>query len=99
MRTILRNVSWIGTCDDAQPWLENGHVSVLDGCIELVQAAPIGLPAGASVDLAGCLLTCQVAYAVSSIFGTSTYGFYVPLFTALTCALQRAAQDETGIVA
>lgn len=49
--------------------------------------------------LAGCLLTCQVAYAVSSIFGTSTYGFYVPLFTALTCALQRAAQDETGIVA
>ena len=46
---------------------------------------------------AGCLLTCQVAYAVSSIFGTSTYGFYVPLFTALTCALQRSTQDEVGI--
>ncbi len=57
MRTILRNASWIRTCDDAQPWLENGHVSVLDGRIERVQGMPIGLPADENIDLAGCLLT------------------------------------------
>jgi 8-oxoguanine deaminase len=56
MRTVLRNASWIATCDDAQPWLEQSHVSIVDGRIECVQTAPITLPADETVDLHGCLL-------------------------------------------
>ncbi|MSQ71501.1 MAG: 8-oxoguanine deaminase [Betaproteobacteria bacterium] len=56
MRTLLCNASWIATCDDAQPWLERAHVSVVDGQIECVQTEPITLPAEQTVDLHGCLL-------------------------------------------
>lgn len=56
MRIILRNARWVCTCDDATPFLENAHVSVLNGIIERVQATPIELPAEHTVDLAGCLL-------------------------------------------
>ncbi len=56
MRIVLRNASWICTCDDARPWLDGGHVSVRDGRIELVQDSPIDLPAEQVMDLAGCLL-------------------------------------------
>ena len=41
MRIILRNASWVCTCDEARPWIERGHVSVKDGVIEAVQDAPI----------------------------------------------------------
>jgi cytosine/adenosine deaminase-related metal-dependent hydrolase len=60
MRTILRNASWICTGDDTRPRLARGHVchvSVLDGCIEAVQDAPVTLPADEVIDLDGCLLT------------------------------------------
>ena len=66
-------------------------------CWKICRAARNKPPLAELYLLAASLLTCQVAYAVSSIFGTSTYGFYVPLFTALTCALQRSALDEVGI--
>ena len=56
MRIILRNARWVCTCDDATPFLENAHVSVLNGIIERVQATPIELSAQHTVDLAGCLL-------------------------------------------
>ena len=57
MRIILRNASWVCTCDEARPWITRGHVSVKDGVIEAVQDSPIELPADDTIDLDGCLLT------------------------------------------
>ncbi len=53
MRIVLRNVRWICTPGGV---LENGHLSVIDKRIELVQAQPIAGPADETIDLGGCLL-------------------------------------------
>ncbi len=53
MRLVLRNVGWI--CTPAG-LLENGHVSVVDKRIELVQRQPIAGTADETIDLEGCLL-------------------------------------------
>ncbi|MGQ0656307.1 MAG: amidohydrolase family protein [Betaproteobacteria bacterium] len=53
MRTVLRNARWIWT---GARLLERAHVSIVDGRIESVQAAPIDAAAELSPDLDGCLL-------------------------------------------
>jgi cytosine/adenosine deaminase-related metal-dependent hydrolase len=52
MRIVLRNARWILTPEGLR---EGGSVSVADGRIEAVHAAP-GEPAGEAIDLEGCLL-------------------------------------------
>lgn len=42
--------------------------------------------------LASVWLIVQASYAVSSIFGTSTYGAYLPMFLAISVALERVAR-------
>ena len=52
----MRNLAWVWTGLPGQPLIEQAHVSVRDGCIESVQAAPIAGPADEAIDLDGCLL-------------------------------------------
>jgi O-antigen ligase len=39
--------------------------------------------------LAGCLMLSLLAFTASNVFATSAYGFYLPIFAALTLALER----------
>ncbi len=72
MRIILRNASWVCTCDEARPWITRGHVSVKDGVIEAVQDSPIELPADDTIDLDGCLLTPGLVNTHHHFFQTLT---------------------------
>ena len=77
------------------------YVSIVVACIRTcwrIRAQTKGQPALADIRLyASVLIVCNIAYATSSIFGTSTYSFYIPVLAAVTCAFERCTKLELAV--